>query len=72
MLVGRRHRFCFENELLTIWQSNRNRENRKRQETVKAAEDINFPANNLSWLAGPGKNFAKASDDESEELSEAQ
>jgi hypothetical protein len=67
-LVGRDrcHHVCFENELLTIWQSNSKTYNPHCQVTVTETEDDIFPANNLVGLARPGDQGANKSDDDSE------
>jgi hypothetical protein len=62
----RRHRVQFENELLTIWQSDNRQDNPHCQVGVTETEEDIFPANNLVGLARPGNQVANESDNEYE------
>lgn len=61
----RRHRVQFENELLTIWQSNNGTAIPHGQVGGTEAEEDIFPANDLAGLAMPGNQMENDSDDES-------
>jgi hypothetical protein len=61
-----RHRVQFENELLSIWQSNNKKENPQCQVGVTETEEDIFPANDLVGLAKPGDHVVNESETKSE------